>query len=429
MEDGGFVRINLSRTIRPSDRTVLTQDLPDDCPVLDPPFGGTCFRKNPDGKDYMRQRCENNPKCAGWSCKTNPADGCWLIGSGYVALEDAKDQSVWLKVGQAVTIGGNFTRVGMPGSVVINKDCASINSMAKFVDPVNCCKKVGHVLIGASEIACSPDGSRVKDMYVSYQPGAADDPCYFKDCPEVSMDALTTLTELNNLSFTLKSPSFRAPIPKDLFRLENLKGLYLSWDIYGEIPASIANVTNLSYLDLSALEIPKFPDSLSKTPVKTIFFSKVELSRILAGNQLTSLDGVRDIPNLEKLDLNSNAIEGFPLGLGTLKKLKTMITRNLSNNRLESIDGLQNCNILQSLNLKTNFLKRLPATVARLASLTLMFEAYHKKPKSFSDLSSNSLQSFDGIENFVNLQTLNCNSNGIQKLPASFGNLKNLKAL
>ncbi|KAJ3095690.1 hypothetical protein HDU97_006599 [Phlyctochytrium planicorne] len=146
---------------KPSSFPGLTQVLPDDCPILDNPLDpsgnklGTCFRKNADGMDYMRQRCDQNRKCAGWACKENPADGCWLIGSGFVTLQDASDQNVWLKAGQAVTMNGTLTRAGMPGSTVTNLDCAAINSMADWVDPVKCCKHTdGAYNKGAARIYC-----------------------------------------------------------------------------------------------------------------------------------------------------------------------------------------------------------------------------------------------------------------------------------
>ncbi|KAJ3095693.1 hypothetical protein HDU97_006602 [Phlyctochytrium planicorne] len=65
-------------------------------------------------------------------------------------------------VGQAVTMGGKFTRAGMPGSVVTNNDCAVIKSMIEFVDPVNCCKSTFGAFRGEYNIGCSPDGGRVE---------------------------------------------------------------------------------------------------------------------------------------------------------------------------------------------------------------------------------------------------------------------------
>ncbi|KAJ3100698.1 hypothetical protein HDU97_001985 [Phlyctochytrium planicorne] len=98
----------------------------------------------------------------------------------------------------------------MSGSVV-NMDCLTINSMVNNVDPVNCCKSVKNSsAAGVSyDIACSPDGSRVISMSLE-RIQQAGDICQITTCPEVSMEGLTTLTELTFLYGTAGNICFLA---------------------------------------------------------------------------------------------------------------------------------------------------------------------------------------------------------------------------
>ncbi|KAJ3100696.1 hypothetical protein HDU97_001983 [Phlyctochytrium planicorne] len=461
---------------RPLSFRRLTQVLPDDdCPIIDPPIDGTCFYKDFDGNDHMYLLCNENPKCAGWSCKDNPSDGCWLIGSGYVTLGDAFDQSVWLKRGQAARIGGIITRAGIPGSVVVNMDCTVIHSIADF---------------GRG------------DSLHKYRPLSVPSlPRWFYRYIDV-IDRV----DLSVIRFISYSPN-RAPFPKDIGNLKNLEFLILTLEMYGKVPSSIRNLsklrhlqlkgaqvstsgklnpilfpeeigslTNLESLIVEGLAVRQLPDSLARTQLKSLRINSNELSELspviaklshleildlsycklqsisldlspmralkslsLTQNQISSLDGIRNLPNLEILDLNLNVIEKKQAlsGLGTLKNLRTinlsgnriraipkefsdlplLESINLFNNLLESIEGLQNCPRIQTLILSTNFLKRLPASVAQMTSIETI------------DLGINSLESLDGIENLVELTSLRCNNQKLERLPPSFAKLKKLTTL
>ncbi|KAJ3100694.1 hypothetical protein HDU97_001981 [Phlyctochytrium planicorne] len=360
------------------------------------------------------------------------------------------DDQPLLSDGQAVTIGGNFTRAGMPGSVVTNKDCAIVNSVARYVDPVRCCR---YALFGPAEgnggygISCSPDGSRIEELLIWLN--SESDKCIFQSCPEVSMDALTTLTELTSLKCNMMGSNYRAPFPQEIGNLQKLEHLELGWNMYGEVPPTITKIKGLKTLilksvtgssdttntialpnelgDLKELQtlnvnellVRNVPDSLPRLNLKSLVVHSLDA--------VTLASMIPKFPNLENLDLSKTNLSNISIDLSSLKSLKSL---TLIECQLSSLEFVQNLPLLERLNARTNVIKNFPAGLGaskNLQILNLAMNQIKRVPPKFSNftklqeviLSFNQLESIEGLENCPSLQTLRVRNNFLSRFPAT----------
>lgn len=99
--------------------------------------------------------------------------------------------------------------------------------------------------------------------------------------------------------------------------------------------------SNNKSVDLSGKQLTALPESLlSQTSVTSLN---------LSNNQLTNLNGIEKLVNLETLNVENNRLESLPAGIGQLKKLKNA---DFSNNRLTSLPAeLGSLTQLSTLNL------------------------------------------------------------------------------
>jgi Leucine-rich repeat (LRR) protein len=135
---------------------------------------------------------------------------------------------------------------------------------------------------------------------------------------------LVNLTLLN-----LSSNLLNGTIPLELCRMGKLERVYLSNNsLSGEIPAALANISHLGLLDLSKNKLTG--------PIPDSFANLSQLRRLLLyENQLSGTipPSLGQCVNLEILDLSRNTISGIiPSEVAGLKSLKLYL--NLSSNHL-----------------------------------------------------------------------------------------------
>ena len=175
-------------------------------------------------------------------------------------------------------------------------------------------------------------------------------------------------------------------LPEELWQLQQLEKLDLSFNQFTALPEAIATLTNLITLYLS-------------------------------GNHLTVLpEAIATLINLTSLDLSNNQFKAVPEAIATLINLTSL---NLSRNQLTAIpEAIATLSNLTSFNLWDNQLTALPKAIATLTNLITLY------------LSGNHLTVLpEAIATLSNLTTLNLGGNQLTALPETIATLTNLKLL
>ena len=196
-----------------------------------------------------------------------------------------------------------------------------------------------------------------------------------------------------------------------------VRRLYISFDqLSGEIPAELANLAHLEYLNLNGNELS------GTIPAELANLSNLT-SLNLYGNQLSGTipAELANLSNLEDLDLSDNQLSGeIPAELGNLPNLRLLF---LQGNQLsgEIPAELANLAHLEYLNLNGNQLSgMIPIELGNLPNLEDL------------DLSDNQLSGEIPAElgNLPNLRLLFLQGNQLSgEIPAELGNLPNLRFL
>ena len=198
-------------------------------------------------------------------------------------------------------------------------------------------------------------------------------------------------------------------LPAEIAELTNLTTLDLSYNQLNELPAEIAELTNLTTLDLSYNQLNELPAEISQLTNLTTLY--------LSGNQLNELPAeISQLTNLTTLDLGENKLNELPAEIGKLTNLtKLSLSKNQISQLPAEITKLTN---LTTLSLSSNQLSELPVEIRMLANLTTL------------SLSSNQLSELPAeIGNLTNLTTLSLKRNQLSELPIEIGNLTNLTTL
>uniref|UniRef100_A0A3P9Q6B4 FLII actin remodeling protein n=1 Tax=Poecilia reticulata TaxID=8081 RepID=A0A3P9Q6B4_POERE len=235
----------------------------------------------------------------------------------------------------------------------------------------------------------------------------------------VSHNSLTTLHgELSSLP-NLRAVVARANslknsgVPDDIFQLEDLSVLDLSYNQLTEIPRDLENSRNMLVLNLSHNSIDSIPNQL--------FINLTDLLYLdLSDNKLDSLPPqMRRLVHLQTLILNNN-----PLMHAQLRQLPAMValqtlhlrnTQRTQSNMPTSLEGLTN---LADVDLSCNDLTRVPECLYSLSSLKRL------------NLSSNQISELSlCIDQWTQLETLNLSRNQLTSLPSAICKLSKLKKL
>ncbi len=224
-------------------------------------------------------------------------------------------------------------------------------------------------------------------------PGAIGDPGELELCVgevEVPDEALRTL--LQDLLPQPKPPEDAMEEPPAVVLAEELRKL------------SGLRAPDLGITDLRGLECAQNLRSLG-----------------LAGNAISDLEPLRDLPLLEELQLSDNAVTDLST-LGQLTRLRILV---LDGNGLEDIGPLANLTALESLDLGDNQISDI-SPLSRLTGLTGLvlranavrsIDALADMKGLFSvDLSNNELTEIDGLREHVELRFADLEGNAIETL-------------
>ncbi|XP_068099632.1 protein flightless-1 homolog [Hyperolius riggenbachi] len=235
----------------------------------------------------------------------------------------------------------------------------------------------------------------------------------------VSHNSLTTLHgELSSLpclrAIVARANSLKnSGIPDDIFQLDDLSVLDLSFNQLSECPRELENARNMLVLNLSHNSIDNIPNQL--------FINLTDLLYLdLSDNKLDSLPPqMRRLVHLQTLILNNN-----PLLHAQLRQLPAMIalqtlhlrnTQRSQSNLPTSLEGLVN---LIDVDLSMNELTRVPECLYTLTSLKRL------------NLSSNQINDLSlCIDQWTQLETLNLSRNLLTSLPSAICKLAKLKKL
>ncbi|MFX1257921.1 MAG: leucine-rich repeat domain-containing protein [Promethearchaeota archaeon] len=211
----------------------------------------------------------------------------------------------------------------------------------------------------------------------------------------------------------LREPIY-APSPYDLFnelkKLENLTHLYLSQcnltesSYYGSYIEGLKDLKNLQVLDLSKSKISVMPKE----------FESLETfhTLILSDNPVEKYPNMLDkVKSLKKLDLSDTNIKNLPESLGNHILLEELLLPIGVVNFPESFIDLKNLKVLVASNLPKNLKE-----FKKLKSFKLNNGKMEELPNSLAEL--NQLET---------LEISDCRS--LKKIPENIGNLKSLKSL
>ncbi|XP_060116664.1 protein flightless-1 homolog [Heteronotia binoei] len=235
----------------------------------------------------------------------------------------------------------------------------------------------------------------------------------------VSHNSLTTLHgELSGLP-CLRAIVARANclknsgVPDDIFQLDDLSVLDLSYNQLTECPRELENAKNMLVLNLKHNSIDSIPNQL--------FINLTDLLYLdLSDNKLESLPPqMRRLVHLQTLILDNN-----PLMHAQLRQLPAMIalqtlhlrnTQRTQSNLPTSLEGLVN---LTDVDLSCNDLSRVPECLYTLSNLRRL------------NLSSNQISELSlCIDQWTRLETLNFSRNQLTSLPSAVCKLTKLKRL
>ncbi|KFP04784.1 Protein flightless-1, partial [Calypte anna] len=235
----------------------------------------------------------------------------------------------------------------------------------------------------------------------------------------VSHNSLTTLHgELSGLpclrAIVARANSLKnSGVPDDIFQLEDLSVLDLSYNQLTECPRELENAKNMLVLNLGNNSIENIPNQL--------FINLTDLLYLdLSNNKLESLPPqMRRLVHLQTLILNHNPLLHAQLRqLPAMLALQTLHLRNTQrtqSNLPTSLEGLVN---LADVDLSCNDLSRVPECLYTLGSLRRL------------NLSSNQIMELSlCIDQWTQLETLNLSRNQLTSLPVSICKLTKLKKL
>ncbi|XP_027730282.1 protein flightless-1 homolog [Vombatus ursinus] len=202
-------------------------------------------------------------------------------------------------------------------------------------------------------------------------------------------------------------------VPDDIFQLDDLSVLDLSYNQLTECPRELENAKNMLVLNLSHNSIDNIPNQL--------FINLTDLLYLdVSDNKLESLPPqMRRLVHLQTLILNNNPLMHAQLRqLPAMTALQTLHLRNTQrtqSNLPTSLEGLTN---LADVDLSCNDLTWVPECLYTLPNLRRI------------NLSSNQISELSQcIDQWVQVETLNLSRNQLTSLPSAICKLTKLKKL
>jgi len=199
---------------------------------------------------------------------------------------------------------------------------------------------------------------------------------------------------------------------QDFTSLKNLKELHLI-DItsinFIKSMEGLKNLVNLEKLSITGEDTYEYRGEITTIQELENLVKLKELK--LYSNKISEIECLDKLKNLELLDLGGNNIEKIN-GLNNLINLKEL---NLSNNHISQISGLESLTNLEILDLSNN-------------KITKIEGLYNPKKLKKLYLCNNKLVKIQGLSNLSNLEELDIRNNEIEELRGleSLINLENL---
>uniref|UniRef100_A0A8C3T5F3 Protein flightless-1 homolog n=1 Tax=Chelydra serpentina TaxID=8475 RepID=A0A8C3T5F3_CHESE len=202
-------------------------------------------------------------------------------------------------------------------------------------------------------------------------------------------------------------------VPDDIFQLDDLSVLDLSYNQLTECPRELENAKNMLVLNLGHNSIDNIPNQL--------FINLTDLLYLdLSENKLESLPPqMRRLVHLQTLILNNNPLLHAQLRqLPAMTALQTLHLRNTQRTQTNLPTSLEGLTSLADVDLACNELSRVPECLYTLSSLRRL------------NLNSNQISELSlCIDQWTQLETLNLSRNQLTSLPSAICKLTKLKKL
>ncbi|KAG0190477.1 cysteinyl-tRNA synthetase [Apophysomyces sp. BC1034] len=290
------------------------------------------------------------------------------------------------------------------------------------------------------------------------------------------------LEELENLKILRAFNNRLESLPQSFATLQHLTVLYISNNSFTKFPEVICQIASLAYLDISFNKITEFPDEIGNLvnlvrliaiasrisgSLPLTFTKLVKLQELdIRQNFITDLDVLCQLPNLEIIHVDYNAISivncefanlkqfkmyknhltqfnllpsrrrddmEIPMGI-TQKPTNVLTDLNLSNCKLSSLpeDVFLNATLLETVVLDSNTLNSIPSSIGalcKLVRLSVQNNNLDSLPVEISRLSD--LKELDAQKNNLktlpkeiwlcaSLKVLNCSSNLLECFPEPY---------
>lgn len=221
-------------------------------------------------------------------------------------------------------------------------------------------------------------------------------------------------------------------VPPEIGQLVNLVDLDLSWQFLRELPREIFRLGQLRWLRLARNRFIAISPQVSQLQALRLLD--------LSDNRLSFLPPeIGSLGNLKRLYLCKNRLKALPSELGALTNLRDF---NISENQFQIVPSIIGQLIhLERLSLHCNSIASLPSQITCLASLKTLYlhdNQFTSFPPQLLELlqleelglSDNYLESIPPqIQLLLNLGTLDLSHNLIFSLPAEIGMLQKLRSL
>lgn len=211
------------------------------------------------------------------------------------------------------------------------------------------------------------------------------------------------VADLTNLSHLDLSGNRLASLPEWLADFSSLAVLNVRSNELAAFPSCLGELASLTALDLSRNVLPALPESIAGlSSLKTL---------LIAGNRLSDTPGTAFFPvSLNHLDLSGNQLKYVPEAVRNLRMLTNL---DLEDNQLTVLpEWVSDLGMLQELRLRANGLTTLPDATAALVSLTTIYATGNR----MSELP-------DCLRYLGQLRTLVIGRNRLVRLPDWIGDL------
>lgn len=209
-----------------------------------------------------------------------------------------------------------------------------------------------------------------------------------------------------------------------LAKCANLQVLDLTNCRLSVLSPAISRVTSLRSLDLSNNRLQELPEAVGKLPNIEVF----RCTNPTMGNRTNQLralpKSMANLSNLRVLDVTANEFTEFELPAN--HQWQQLEELHLGWNRLTSFpEAIRTMDGLKHLNLDINLITELPEWIGELSTL----EVFHMNGDFFLPPAFKLKNIPAGLTRLANLRVLTLNDQVVEQLPADIGSLINLEVL